>query len=79
MAFGFGKKPFNRGTTRFFDLLTLQSGKTLEGLDGGTRRAPDVDVLELHAPMPMGDPAIERRHMGFASPAASRKEPRSLR
>jgi uncharacterized protein len=33
MAFGFGKKPFSRGTTRFFDLLTLQSGKTLEGLD----------------------------------------------
>ena len=32
MAFGFGKKPFTRGTTRFFDLLSLQSAKTLEGL-----------------------------------------------
>jgi len=31
--FGFGKKPFNRGTTRFFYLLTLQSTKTLDGLD----------------------------------------------
>jgi uncharacterized protein Yka (UPF0111/DUF47 family) len=33
MAFGFGKKPFTRGTSRFFDLLSLQSAKTLEGLD----------------------------------------------
>jgi uncharacterized protein Yka (UPF0111/DUF47 family) len=33
MAFGFGKKPFTRGTTRFFDLLSLQSAKTLDGLD----------------------------------------------
>ena len=33
MAFGFGKKPFSRGTTRFFDLLSLQSAKTLQGLD----------------------------------------------
>jgi uncharacterized protein Yka (UPF0111/DUF47 family) len=33
MPFGFGKKPFTRGTTRFFDLLSLQSAKTLEGLD----------------------------------------------
>jgi uncharacterized protein Yka (UPF0111/DUF47 family) len=33
MAFGFGKKPFNRGATRFFDLLALQAAKTLEGLD----------------------------------------------
>ena len=33
MAFGLGKKPFTRGTTRFFDLLSLQSAKTLDGLD----------------------------------------------
>ena len=34
MVFGFKKrKPFSRSETRFFDLLALQSAKTLEGLE----------------------------------------------
>lgn len=33
MVFGVKKKTFNRGATRFFDLLALQSAKTLEGLE----------------------------------------------
>ncbi|MCJ7640491.1 MAG: DUF47 family protein [Desulfobacterales bacterium] len=33
MVFGIKKKSFYRGETRFFELLALQSAKTLEGLD----------------------------------------------
>jgi len=33
MAFGLKKKPFSGSASRFFDLLTLQAAKTLEGLE----------------------------------------------
>ena len=33
MVFGFKKKAFSGNESRFFDLLTLQSAKTLEGLE----------------------------------------------
>jgi predicted phosphate transport protein (TIGR00153 family) len=33
MVFGFKKKAFSGNEGRFFDLLTLQAGKTLEGLE----------------------------------------------
>ena len=33
MVFGFRRRMFHRGETRFFDLLSLQSAKTLEGLE----------------------------------------------
>ncbi len=57
MAFGFGKKPFNRGAARFFDLLTLQSTKTLNGLDalwnfvenGSKENANAVRTIEREA------------------------------
>ncbi|OGP65443.1 MAG: hypothetical protein A2170_02245 [Deltaproteobacteria bacterium RBG_13_53_10] len=57
MVFGFKKKAFSGNESRFFDLLTLQSGKTLEGLealwnfaeDGTKEKANIVRNIEREA------------------------------
>jgi predicted phosphate transport protein (TIGR00153 family) len=57
MVFGFKKKAFSGNESRFFDLLTLQSAKTLEGLEalwnfaetGTKERANAVRNIEREA------------------------------